>query len=444
MCIKYLFSILFFVVCLSGYGYAETLTIEQALDMAYEHNRDYLKAKKDFEKSKAQIVEARAGALPAISFAGEYNRNWEPSVFVITFDGQPQELKIGTDNSFSAGFNLTQPIYLGGRVGTALKIAKIYKKYSEQQLKAVYNEVRLDIYNRFYGYILAKELVRVAEQSYSLAKANREVVESMVKQGVASEYDLLRAKVAESNSLPALIQAKSGVATAADALKSALGVEFSEDIDPVESFRFTNLDTLVAQPVEYYQSMALERRADLKMLDYSIQMLDKNVSLEKSAYLPSLTFSTNLMWQLQRDDFDLDPDYWVRSINSAFSLQIPIFEGFGRSAKVKQARLDQQQAELSYQQLVDGVKLDVKSAHGDLSEAIERYSSQEETVLMAKEGLRISELRFKNGVGTQLEVMDARTALTQAETNFVNAKHDVIVSLAKFEKSIGIVKPEND
>ncbi|MBD3170779.1 MAG: hypothetical protein GF307_14985 [candidate division Zixibacteria bacterium] len=419
-----------------------TLTIDEALKRAYSHNRTYLQALQEVKKASARIVEARAGAFPVISFAGDYTRNWEPNVFYIAMGDEVQKLKIGQDNSWSAGISLTQPIWLGGKVGTALSIAKTYKKYSRQSLVTAYNEVRLEVYRKYYGFILAREMVRVAEKAYDLAKSNRENVDKMFSKGTVSEFDLLRAKVDEANAMPPLIEARSAAKTAEDALKSTLGMELSEDINAVEEFKIAEADTILKQPVEYYRSMALKRRSELKELEYTIEMLDKNIRLEKSAYLPSLIFNTNLAWVAQRDDWKLTSDDWSRSITSSIQLQIPIFEGFGRSAKVKQAHVDKTQSELGYQQLKDGVELEVNNAYGELKKAIENYNAQQKTVEMAREGLRISELRYKNGIGTQLEVKDARTALIRAETNLVNARHGLAVSRAAFEKAIGIIEPD--
>ncbi len=422
--------------------FAETLTIQKALSIAFEHNREYLRAVEELDKASAGIKQARSGAFPKISFKGIYSRNWEPNEFVISMGGVPQHLKIGTDNTFSAGLNFTQPLWLGGKVFTALKIAKIYKKYSQENLISVYNKVRLDVYRRFYGFILTEELVRIAEQANKQAEASRKVVEKMHSQGMVSDYDLLRAKVAEQNTVPELIKARSTASIAADALKSILGMELSSDIEPIAEYDFSGIDTILAQPADYYLNFTLNNRSDVKGLNYRIEMLNKNISIEKSAYYPSLIFSTDLMWQLQRDDWDIDPEYWTRSINSSLILQIPIFEGFGRSAKVKQAKIDKQQAQLQYQQFKDAVKLEVNSAYGNLKEAYKRLNSQKNTVEMAQEGFRIAELRYENGVGTQLEVIDARTALVQAEVFLANAKHDVIVSKAEFEKAIGVIKPK--
>ncbi|MCP4632653.1 MAG: TolC family protein [candidate division Zixibacteria bacterium] len=421
---------------------AETLTLNKALDRAFNHNREYLTAVKELEKANSRITEARAGALPVISASGGYVRNWEPSVFVISTDGEPQELKIGTDNSFRAGFNLTQPIYLGGKLGTALRIAKIYKKYSEQSLVTVFNKTRFEVYQRYYDYVYAQDLVRVAEQSNNQAKASREDVEKMFSRGLISEYDLLRAKVAEANAVPSLIKARSAASTAGDALKSTLGMDLSEQINPIAEYDFEGVDSMLSQPVDYYRNMALNKRSDVKGMQYQIEMLDKNISIEKASYFPSLVFSSDLYWEANRDDWNLDPDNWSRSISSSLMLSIPIFEGFGRSAKVKQAKIDKQQADLNYLQLQDAAELDVNVSYGDVKEAYERLNSQKQTVEMAAEGLRIAELRYQNGVGTQLEIIDSRTALVAAETNLASAKHDLILSYAKFEKAIGIIKPE--
>lgn len=439
-----LISFTVFCIFFGGNAIAVSLTIEDALARAFKYNRTYIGAVEELGKGSARVAEARAGAFPVISGFGEYSRNWEPSEFVISMGGVPQRLKIGTDNTFRAGFSVTQPIFLGGKVSTALKIAKLYRKYARADLVRVYNQVRLEVFHAYYGYLEALDMVRVSEQANDQARASRIDMEKMFSQGVVSEYDLLRARVAEANTLPTLIKARSAAKTAGDALKSTLGMDLSEEIDLLTQYDFTGIDTLLNESIDYYNGIAFSKRSDLTAMKLRVDMLDKNISIEKAAYYPSLFFSTNLMWEAQRDDWDLDADNWTRSLNSSFSLTVPIFEGFGRSAKVKQARVDKQQAELQYKQFIDGIELEVSSAFGNLKEAYERLNSQKQTVEMAREGLRISELRFQNGVGTQLEIIDARFSLTVAETNLAEARHDLIVSLAEFEKAIGVIEPDEE
>ena len=116
-------------------------------------------------------------------------------------------------------------------------------------------------------------------------------------------------------------------------------------------------------------------------------------------------------------------------------MQIPIFDGLATRARVKQAKSGLRQIQIGMEQLKDGIGLEVRAAFFGFQESKELLKAQEETVQQAEESLRIANLRYENGMITNIELMDAELAFTQAQTNRFNALHDYIIAIAKLEKA---------
>ena len=105
--------------------------------------------------------------------------------------------------------------------------------------------------------------------------------------------------------------------------------------------------------------------------------------------------------------------------------------------KVRQAKVDYSQSQLQKSQLLRQIRLEVRDAHGKVEEARQRVEALGETVGQAERGVEIGQVRFQNGVGTQLELLDAQVALTTARVNRISASHDLAAAVASLRRAVG-------
>ena len=152
-----------------------------------------------------------------------------------------------------------------------------------------------------------------------------------------------------------------------------------------------------------------------------------------------LGVSTGVRWDKVLDDFrsPFGAGTWNRSSNVMVTLNWTIFDGFATRGKVRQAKVDLHQSRLDNSQLRNTIRLEVRDALGNVSEASQRVAALGETVDQARRGVNIAEVRYRNGVGTQLEVLDAQVALTQARVNRITAIHDLAVAVAELRRAVG-------
>ncbi|MBU2624849.1 MAG: TolC family protein, partial [candidate division Zixibacteria bacterium] len=152
---------------------------------------------------------------------------------------------------------------------------------------------------------------------------------------------------------------------------------------------------------------------------------------------PQLLFSSTFAYQAQSEEFSPPSNAWTKSWSASLILSFPIFDGRANSGRVKQVRADYNQSKYVARQMKENVLLSVRSAYGSWEEAVASLQSQEKTIEQAEEGIRIANLRYAGGVGTQLEVLSAQTANTQAKVNYINAVYDYELSVAAFERAAG-------
>ncbi|UCD16722.1 MAG: TolC family protein [Candidatus Zixiibacteriota bacterium] len=427
--------ILLLVLVLSaGIAAGETvLTVDQVRKLALEYNRQFLAARKELDRARGDIIAARAGALPQLSLDGRYTRNiTERELF---FAGE--KVPISLNNDFSLSLSLTQPLYVGGKVGSAMQVARIYDRYSKEKVRQIEAEIIYSAESLFYSAILAESHLEVLEKAYEQFSYNYDVVDKYYGQGLVSEFELLRARVEKANLEPQLVAAKAGLNIAQKSLKSFLGLSLDEAIAIVVDFG----DTAAIEPpmLDSLVTAALNSRPEIAQARLQKEGYDKAVRIAKASWIyPTVSLNTSYDITASSDDFKLENREVSKTWTASLLLSVPLFDGGRTIGEVRKVKVDYYQAMLAEQQMYDDVRLEVEQAYDKLIQARKALDLQKETIAQAEEGLRIANLRYESGVGTLLEVLSAQTALTDARTNEADAIYQFRLAKSALKKATGI------
>lgn len=417
-------------------------TLDEAIAKALENNWDVKISQKEIQKSQEQIDEAYSNAFPRIEFSGRYIRNIKLPVLFIppntAFNptDQTQTFELGSSNSVDATFTLSQVLY-SQKVNTAIRIAGEYSDYSVEGENATKLGIVLAVKKAFYTILLAKQLVNVSNQNFQAAKANFDNVSSLYKHGAASEYDFLRSEVQVSNTQPMLIQAENNLELAKSSLKNLLAVDINKPLDVKGKFLF---EELTDEFVEEKNKSAVDDNPLVKQLKIQESLLDKNVTIQRSDFFPTLALFGQYQFQTQDNTYNLKNYNWAKSFMVGLQLSYTLFDGFGRSARVEQAKIDKEKVSLGKRKLEEGLKIQIQQSHMKMAEAKKRINAQGKSLEQADKALKISQTRYKSGVGTQLEIIDTQAALIYAQTNYSQAIYDYLIAKAEWEYAVSANK----
>ena len=415
---------------------AETvLTVDDACRRALEFNPGYLAAREEVSKAQSEITKARAGALPELSAGGSYSRGFILSSFFVLMNDETVEIRTGFKNSFGAYLSLRQSLWQGGKVMTALAIAKLYTRYSQAEVQAAQASVIENAEVLFYSAILEKSRLAAFQKEMEATSQNLEVIEKKYSQGMVSNFEVLRARVEKLNLEPALLKTESDVRLAEKRLKSFLGMELNEPIILAEENPDTSLNSLLS--LSALVDTALKQRPEMRSAELLTEITHKAVRIAKADYYPSLEAVSSYNWQSVSDDFTLS-DNVSESWTAGLALSIPIFSGGKTKGEVGKRYAEHLQVRLATQQLRNDIRLEVEEAYDQLLQAKEALTIQKETIAQAEEGLRIANLRNETGVGTLLEVLSAQAALTNARNIEAQAIFFFRTALAKLKKATTI------
>ena len=431
------------------------LTLQESINIALTDNLSMKTAEEKVRMAEQKAKEARAAFMPVLSASGSYTYfgelptmqfDFDPSMFGLPPEimgngaeakesAEPNEIPMGQEDTYKVGLTIQQPVFMWGKIHNSYKQAILNLEASRQELEGVKQQVILDVTTSFYRILLAEKLVKVAEMALDQVQAHVKTAHDLVDAGVATNFDLLRAKVQLANIKSQLIRVQNGLELSKDSFKNTIGMDLDAPIKVEGELVYQSLEVDLGQLLED----AMANRPEIKQLRLQEQSGEKLVSLAKAGSKPSVALLGNYNWELYADKPGdvFDGDEWRDSWNVTLALQIPIFDGLATRSRVKQAKSGLRQIQIGVEQLSTGVRLEVRAAFLSFRESKELLKAQEETIQQAEESLRIANLRYKNGIITNVELMDAELAFTQAQTNQFDALHDYTIAIAKLEKATG-------
>lgn len=411
------------------------LTLEESIRLAISQNPYHLATGERVEAARSKLREAASSFFPSLNAQGLYTL--DEKLFELEFPsfipGQPPEkVSIDFTKDYQFSLSLSVPLFTSGRLISGFKQAKYNLLSTEESVRQSRHIIVFNTKSAFYGYLLSREFVRVAEEAVDVAEKHFKNVKNLYDVGMASKFDLLRSEVQVANLKPQLIKAKNSLKIAELSLKTLLGLDLSRPVEIRGDLTFEPVEPDLEESI----LQALQHRPEISQLKYQKQMAGEMVKLARASGLPLLAISgTYNFWA---DQFSFQKDTWQNYYAINLVLTIPIFNGFATSARVAQSKAMIRELELTNRGLEEIVKFEVSQAFLKLEEARESLLSQEKNVEQAQESLRIAELNFMEGMATTLDVSSAQAALTQAKTNYSQAMYDYVMSLAQLDKALGI------
>jgi outer membrane protein TolC len=240
--------------------------------------------------------------------------------------------------------------------------------------------------------------------------------------------------VSLANLRPEVIKAENAKRLALNGLKVALGIQYEMEIEAADTLQY---EPVAEESISDVTQAVLKENPSLSALRLQTQVNDAIVSAERSGFLPTLSAFGNYQLVSQNNQFRFSTGDFFPSSQVGLSLQFNIFNGLQTTARVDQAQLEMRKSQEQTVMLETTLQVSVESILLNMRRAQERIASQGRAVEQAERGYRIATTRYNNGAGTQLEVNDARLALSVAKVNRMEAMYDYLVGTADLDQALG-------
>ncbi len=415
------------------------LTLEQAVFAALQTDGRLAVAEAAIDEASADARRAGAGRMPRVEFAYLFQRTNNP---VFVFGNLLRQGNFTVDNfgidalnnpdaisNFTPQISIVQPLWTGGRIARREEAAELGIESAGLQQARTRQLVVFETVEAYSGAVLATRHLAVAEEALTTATAHVELAERLRDGGLVVDSDVLRAQVRASEAREAVVRARSGLAVATSALNFMIGNELSavitlpDDLDEM-GMAEAHLEPLVSQ--------ALATRPDLRAMTAREQAVAKNIEAHEAAFKPELGLQ-GFAESNSASMFGQQSANWGVTVGAKFT----IFEGKGRSAAVDKAMAQKRQIEYRAARLRRAVALEVTQAFYDVRAAAERVTQAETAIQLARENQRIVENRYREGLSASVELLDAQTALTRAQTRAVGARRDLMLGRAALDLAVG-------
>lgn len=444
------------------------LTLQEAVRRALDGEEVRL-ARTSVDEARAQVVTARADALPQIRTQLSYQRTFASpfqssgsgpvvgpfapdttlpldqrvrylennydSTLIRGIGGLFASTPFGRENAWTGGVTVSQLLFQGGKVGAGLAGARAYEDAAGAQLDETRADVVVRTRTAYLDAVYAQRLVAIAEEGKQLAEEQLRQVELNRRVGAAAEYDLLRARVEASNQDPVVVAARNGSDLAFRALRQLVNVPAETPIE-LDPGALTMADSLIEVDTTELAAMVAARRL-VDAAEANVELRRQAVRYYRGDYWPQFRANLYLGAQAYPNGFTPVGERWTRDWYASFTVSWPLFEGLRTRGQVQQAQAQLDRARLDLARTREAVDLEVEQARAELVRARTLLDARRQTVTQAAQAHRLAAVRYANGISTQLEVSDARLAWQQAEANEASATRDYLVAIANMEHALG-------
>jgi len=426
----------------------QPITLEQAIEAGLRNNEELQITRLQLQQQRAALREAQAEEYPDINanVGLNYNSQEQPreGIETITTTTGTQEIPTGEVDGTTASrslalggeISLSYPIYTSGRRPALIESAERQVRFQELQVEADTEDLILQITNDYYNLQEADEQVQIFRATLEEAERSLRDAEALERAGVGTRFDVLQAQVDVANALQNLRSQESQQEIARRQLAERLNLNQTLTLaaaDPIEVAGVWELsleETIVA---------AYRNRAELEqqLVQREIAERTRRAALAQLGPQVSFTTSYGLNNTLASDPDSLNEDAgFLSSFSAGLGLNMILFDGGAARAQARQAEANIAIAESNFANQRDQIRFNVEQSYAELQSNFENIQTTALAVQQAVEALRLARLRFQAGVGTQTDVLQAQTALTQARFNNLQAILDYNRALASLQRQV--------
>ncbi len=446
----------FWVVCLlvlgqvtmaqddTGQTEETAFSLEDAYAYALKNNLNVKVKETDVMIAKEQENEIRAGGLPQVNASINYQYFIQiPTSLVpanaldpMAPDDVYQELQFGTRNNITAGIEASQLLFSGSYL-TALDATKEFAKLKEEEIQQTKRDVKLSIAQSYYAALIAQEQIGLLENNKeNLSKVLFET-EQLYENGFVEALDVDRLNLSLSNLDLQIINAERNYNLALEAFKFQIGMPLKEAIVLTNSLEevLPELEEIAIEDGAFDP----KKRVEYRVLDRQRKLNDLDIQNYEWQRYPNVAAFASYQQGFQQNDLGqiFKGQFWFPTFVAGLQINIPIFTGLRTNAQIEQRRLQSLQITQAQQLLKQSFDLEIEQARTNYTNALEQVKSQKENYELAEKIYDVTLIKYKEGLGSSLEVNAAERELYQTQALYVQALYNLSVSKINLDKALG-------
>jgi len=421
---------------------AQTFSLKQAVDYAITHQVQVKNSQIDLQNASAKINEIKAMGLPQVNGSVALTNNlilqrmfipakiFNPSAA----EGELIAAKFGVDNAGFANVALSQLVFDGSYL-LGLKATSVYKDLAVKSVTQSKQQVAENVTKAYYGILVNEK--RIGLLSLNLARLDTLLKETreLNKQGFVEKIDVQRLDVQANNLRTELDNVNRLQDLSYSLLKFQMGYPMEEPIrisESLEKIELATFNTNAAGEFSY------ANRIEYSILQTQENLAELDLKSIKAGYLPRLVLNANYGYNAGANAFsDLMTKQWFDNAAVTVALQIPIFDGFSKKYKAVQSPNNLQKVRQSYSLLKSSIDMQRSQATITMKNALESMKEQKANLELANEISRVTRVKYQQGVGSNLEVLNAESSIKESQANYFTALYNALIAKVEVDKANG-------
>ena len=416
-------------------SFALELSLQECKEMALKTDEDMRIAQNRVNQSSLDRGVAKTAYLPKIDGMG--------GAFYLTPDpSMAGMMDMQMRGVYLAGFSLTQPIYTGGKIYNANKLAKVGQEVAKEQLEATRMDVLAEAEKSYWMFIAVLSKIDMIKSYMTQLDSIYGYTRSAYELGLTTQISMTRVETRLSELKYRLRQAESGADLCRMALCRIIGIPDSEPIIPTE-----NLDDKINKPESY---AGIDARPELHLAQKNIEAKKYDVKMVLSDYLPmiGLQLGWNAFGNLKMKSMVEGPDGnyypYTSTMNyngfvGAVSVSVPIFHWGEGYKKVKKAKIEVENAELSLEKNRKLMELQAHQTYNNYTDGLELIKSAEKAFSEAQSNLDMMRDHYEHGLMTLTDLLEAQSQWHTSYSNLIEAKTQYRINRVDYLRSVGLL-----
>ena len=453
---KYLLIGLLVTVVSLLQGQGKSFTLDEAVAYGLENSNAIKMGNIDVESANYDIKEVKSIGMPSVTGGVDYSYYFfvpkqpvedfiSPTVYQILEAESLATAPTGPPAVFEFGF--VQPHALTGKIGVnqlifdgsylyAIKGAKLYKELSRKQMDATEQTIKADVTKAYLAVLIARANLQNIEDNMKTLTVSLREVKAMYEEGFMESLDVDRLQLSYDELSIQQENLTEFIKLSENLLKFQMGYPIDDDIDLTENIE--GLVTKFDAEVQTTYELDPNKRAEFRIMNASQELNEVDLKRNKAAYYPSIAGFASYQQSLQRQNlFDNDEVGFLPTGVVGVGINIPIYDGGEKSAKIQKVKLSMEKLELQKLEFERGMKLQVRNAEVAYNNAKRMLENRQKSLSMNESIYERTKIKFKEGVGSSVEVTQAENSYYSAQNQYISALYDLLQAKVDLDIALG-------
>ncbi len=423
-------------------GQTYNFTIADCIKYAFDHQSTVVNANLDVQSADYKIKETIGIGLPQLNGSAAFTDYLKiPTTLIpgefFNLPGTFIPVKFGVNYNANVALNASQIIFSGSYL-VGLKASKTYKELYTRNYTRSKIDAHVNITKAYYQVLVSNEQIRLLDANINQLKQQLDQTVAQNKQGFVEKIDVDRITVQYNNLVTTRENTLRLLALNYQLLKFQMGMPIEYNLTLVDKLADVNLENNVADfttDTTFYHN-----RIEYNLQETQKKLYALDIQNKKSQYLPSLSANANVTSSYQNNSLGQLFNSYFPSSFIGLSLNVPVFNGFQRLNQVKQSKITYLKSQNDLNDLKNSLSLQANQATINYINGLQSLNNQKKSRELAEEVLRVSKIKYQQGVGSSIEVTQAQTELENADNQYIQGLYDALVSKVDLEKAYGRIK----